>query len=377
MKKLTFSKTLYFYDEPQVIELRDAYGGSFVAVLVDDDQYVATGVAPETLRRFREGAVDLRTAMLEFGESEWYLSLGEIDFSKTLEFEVSSEPLSTTEYLPEVGFTLHAVSDADQTLAESQIRNNLVLEISVTPPEAANEHRIRVNTLAGLLFNFQKLVQHAYGAACRELSATAKQKIETNKGHLLDVVVPATEGSFRLLLEAAQSPDMLGQAEVARALTRVDSLFRACETPKSALATMKQNRGHLAASYLRLLAFLDEHKMGLRYSWAEPNLAAAIVNSVSMAQAASIVEVLAGVADLGAEEIILEGELHKADDRGQWRITTETGTFSGSTREGGPSLRGLRIGGHYRFQCLEEIETHEATGREKRNLFLLEHEPVL
>lgn len=376
MKKLTLEKTLYFYDSPQVIELRDAFGGSFVAVLVDDGRYVATGVAPETLRKFREGAIDLRSLMLEYGEAEWYLSGGNNDFSKSIEFELSKNSLSQTDFLPDEGFVLHDVSVGDETLEESRSRNNLVLNISVTPPEAATEHRIRANTLAGLLFNFQKLVQHAYAAACRELSPAVKHRIETSNAHLLDVVVPAAPGSFRFLLEAAQTPNLFGQGEVGRALARVDSLFENCATPKSALATLKENRGHLAASYLRLLKFLDEHKMGLQYSWAEPSFVKAKVERVSMADAVLLVEALSGVADIGAEEVVLIGELHKADDRGQWRLSTVDGTFSGSTRPGGPSLRGLKIGGNYQFRCLEEIEVHEATGRERRNLFLLEYESI-
>jgi CRISPR/Cas system CMR-associated protein Cmr3 (group 5 of RAMP superfamily) len=49
---------------------------------------------------------------------------------------------------------------------------------------------------------------------------------------------------------------------------------------------------------------------------------------------------------------------------------------SGKVREGGPSLDGLKVGGRYKFSCVEEIEEVESTGREQRTLFLIEHEPV-
>lgn len=374
MKKLSFEKTLYFYDSPQIIELRDFYGGCFVGVLVDDDRFVATGVAPETLRQFREGSVDLRSAMLEFGNSEWFLSASDVDLNAPIGFQVQSESLLQSGFLPDDGFTLHVVSETSDVLAEARSRNNLILDISVSPPESASEHRIRANTLAGLLFNVQKLVQHAYGAARRELSFSVRGRVEAAQGHLLDVIVPARPGSFRVLLEAVQSPDLVGQSEVARALTRIDALFTDAATPKRMLERMKENRGHFAATYLRLLKFLDEYKMGFEYAWAEPSFENPHLHSISTADVASLVDVLGGVANLGAEDIVLVGELKKADDRGQWRLANDDGTFSGTTRAGGPSLRGLRIGSLYRFSCVEEIEEIEGTGREKRTLYLQEHE---
>ena len=50
--------------------------------------------------------------------------------------------------------------------------------------------------------------------------------------------------------------------------------------------------------------------------------------------------------------------------------------FSGKVKEGGPSLEGLKIGGSYKFSCVEEIEEVEGTGREQRTLYLNEHEPA-
>lgn len=379
MKALHFTKTLYYYDGPQVVELKDEYGGYFIALMIatdaDGERFVATGVSPGSLRRFREGASDLRTLMLEYGDREWYLSQSPFDFNHAVQFEPQQGRLSATSFLPDDGFTIHVAAAATDALAEARARNNLVLDISVTPPEAAMEHRIRANTLAGLLLNMQKLVQHAYGAARRELSLAARRRVETTGGHLLDVIIPAAPGSFRIMLEAVQTPNLVGQTEVSRALSRIDALFSDAATPRRALDNMKKNRGHLAAAYLRLLKFLDENKMGIQYSWAEPNFSQAQVHSVSMSEVASLVDALAGVANLGAEEIVIEGALEKADERGQWRLMTADGSITGTTKDGGPSLRGLRIASRYRFSCIEEIEEFEGTGREKRSLYLLEHEP--
>lgn len=68
--------------------------------------------------------------------------------------------------------------------------------------------------------------------------------------------------------------------------------------------------------------------------------------------------------------------LDKADNnKGDWRLVTEQGEFSGKRKEDGPSLEGLKIGRRYQFTCLEEIE-ESPNGREQRTLFLVEHEPA-
>jgi hypothetical protein len=279
--------------------------------------------------------------------------------------------------LPDAGFMLHERPTEELALKEARERNNLVLEISVDPPEAAAEHRIRVGTLVGLLGHLQTMVKHAYGAALRDLSLESRRAIDRSDAHLLDVVVPAAPGSFRVFLEGAKLPDLLGQSELARALGRVDVLFEKASDPQQALATAKANRGHLAGAYLRLLRFLVKHRMGLRYSWAEPTFSKSNSRSISEEEAEPLVTALSGVSNLGSESVELKGTLEKADAKsGAWRIATSEGTYSGEIKPGGVTLEGLIIGRVYRFSCIEEIEESEATGREQRRLFLIEHRPT-
>jgi hypothetical protein len=193
----------------------------------------------------------------------------------------------------------------------------------------------------------------------------------------LDVVIPASAGSFRVVLEAAQKPNLLGQSELARALQRVDVLFENASDPQKALATVKAHRGHLAGAYLRLLRFLVQHKAGLRYSWAEPGFTKPISHAVAEAEAGPLVDVLSGVSNLGGESLTLVGEFEKVNrGTGAWGLLTEDGLVSGKVRDGGPSLDGLKVGARYRFSCVEEIEEVEGTGREQRTLYLIEHEPA-
>jgi hypothetical protein len=193
----------------------------------------------------------------------------------------------------------------------------------------------------------------------------------------MDVVIPAAAGSFRVVLEAAKTPDMLGQSELARALQRVDVLFENAANPSDALATVKAHRGHLAGAYLRLLRFLVQHKTGLRYSWAEPGFAKSNQRAVTEAEAGPLVDVLSGVSNLGGESVTLVGAFEKANrGTGAWGLLTADGLYSGKVKEGGPSLDGLKIGGSYKFSCIEEIEEVEGTGREQQTLYLIEHEPA-
>jgi hypothetical protein len=307
---------------------------------------------------------------------EWYIAVPDGDLDAPLALLPQSEPLPLFARLPDSGFLLHDRPAVGEALREARARNNLVMEIAVEPPEAATEHRIRTLTLAGLLTHLQTMVKHAYGVARRELSLDTRRSIDRSDAHLLDVVIPAAPGSFRIILEAAKLPDMLGQSEMARALERIDALFENAADPQKTLEMVKSHRGHLAGAYLRMLRFLVQARSGLRYSWAEPNFLEPRARAVTETEAGPLVDLLSGVSNLAAENVTLVGALERADVvSGAWRLATQEGDYSGKVKEGGPSLNGLKLGGTYRFSCLEEIEETQG-GREQRTLYLTEHEPV-
>jgi hypothetical protein len=381
MKTVQHHSTLFFYDGPQVIEARDGIGGHYVGVLVDDSgetpRYLFVGTAPERLREFRLGSLDLRTLVVEQAANGWYLGAGEGSATAPFVLEVQDGAIETCAFLPEPGFVLHAAPALEDSLREARERNNLVLEIAVEPPEAASEHRIRVGTLAGLLTHVQTMLKHAYGAALRELSIDTRKQLDRTDSHLMDVVIPAATGSFRVVLAAAKGPDMLGQSELTRALQLIDELFEKTNDPAATLALVRQRKGHLAGAYLRLLRFLALHRSGLRYAWAEPNFEQARQRSMAERDAQPLVDALSGVANLGSETVTLVGALDKADRKsGAWRLITSEGSESGETKSDGPSLESLRIGSSYRFVCQEEIVEAEGSGRETRKLWLIEHQPA-
>ena len=222
MNTVRHHATLFYYDGPQVFEGRDAIGGHYVGLLVDSgssaNRYLLAGVAPERLREFRLGSLDLRALLMSNPDSPWFLANGDADLAQPLKLESQSSPWADCPYLPDAGFVLHDAPASSASLQEARARNNLVLELAVEPPEAATEHRIRARTLAGLLTHTQILLKHAYGAALRELSIDNRKSLDRTDAHLMDVIIPAAPGSFRVVLEAAKGPDMLGQNELAVAV---------------------------------------------------------------------------------------------------------------------------------------------------------------
>lgn len=384
MKTIRHHSTLFYYDGHQVFEARDAIGGHYIAVMAgsdssaaserptqeDDIRYLVAGVSPDRLRLFRSGSLDLRSLLVESDRHERFLAVAGADIDQPLQLERLSIPLESGELLPDHGFLLHDRPADDPVLHEARERNNLVIKIAADPPESASQHRIRANKLAGILSRIQTVVKYAYRSA-----------IDTSSRHhdddMLDVVVPAYPGSFQVVLEASNLPDLFGCSDLGRALKRVDQLFEDTTNAEATLAVVKRNRGHLAGSYLKLLRFLVESRTGLRYSWAEPRFDHPIARSVSETEAGCLVDVLSSVDKLAIESVILEGVFVRFNrNSGAWGLHTDEGLRTGKIMSGEPSLDGLEVGGRYRFFCDEEIEALDITGRESRALYLNRHEPA-
>ena len=375
MKAILHTNTLLYYDGVQVFEARDAIGGHYIAVLVPSDatdsQYLVGGVEPERLRQFRSGALDLRSLLEKSDEDERYLATAEEGLDKPLALKRLSESLDDSEILPEAGFVLHDHRTDDYVLREARERNNFVLELAAEPPEAASQHRIRANTLAEMLFHVQNMIKHAHRMAIKGRPRDDRP----SDADVLDVIVPAATGSFRIVLAAANLPDLFGGSDLGRALGRVDVLFENTASPEETLATIRQSRGHLAGTYLKLLRFLVERETGLRYSWADPRSERPSRRAVSQVEAESLVEALSTVTDLGTETVRLEGTFERFNrGSGAWGLLTSEGPRRGRVSKGGPSLDGLEVGARYIFHCEETIEDVDVTGRESRTLYLNRHE---
>lgn len=374
-RPIRHTATLVYYDGIQVFEGRDSIGGRYIGVMIDSaddtDRYLVTGVAPERLRQFRSGDLDLRTLLLDSGREGWCFADASDDLRRPLELVEQEGPLEGREFLPDAGFTLNSDLADDTTVREARERNNVVLELDVEPPEAAEAHRILVTTLSGLLAHVQAMVKHA----CRK--AAGISNLHSAAEHSMYVVVPASPGSFRMTLEAAGAPDLFGYRRVAQGLKRMDALFESTKDPETARQGMAEHSGHLAGSYIRLMRFLSQHDMGIRYVWAEPMGGEPGRGGVSKALARELVDELSGATSLAVEHMTLVGDFAKVDrGAGNWGLDTAEGRKSGKIRDGGPSLDGLVVGKRYRFHCSEEFEIVDASGRERHTLYLDRLEPA-
>ena len=324
-------------------------GGHYVAVMLGPDlhsetvtpseepgdRYLVAGVAPEQLRQFRTGAIDLRSLLVGSENHERYMATARNGVENALTLERLAIPLIESGYLPDEGFLLHDHT-SEGVLREARERNNLVVEIIAEPPEASAGHRIRANTLAGMLNHVQAMVRHAYRKARLDHGTPGPQPTDA----LLDVVVPAAPGSFRVVLEAAAMPDLFGYSDLEVALPKVDALLEPAASPLETLAFVKDNRGHLAGSYLKLLRFLAENRTGLRYSWAAPNLETPTTRAVLERETRPLIEALSSVEKLAREVVVLEGSFEKFNrSTGLWGLLSKRRSVCRQDRGGRPKSR--------------------------------------
>ena len=142
MKAVRHTATLDYYDGPILFEARDAIGGHYLAAAADTRSgktlFAVVGVSPERLHEFRNGTVDLRDLMVEAGSDEWYVAC-ENPATEDFDLELQASPLSTSRYLPKVGYKLDAATSNDATvLDESHPRDSLAIQRKADPSETGD-----------------------------------------------------------------------------------------------------------------------------------------------------------------------------------------------------------------------------------------------
>ena len=387
---------LDYYDGIQIFEGRDPIGGNYVAALIDSVgsayRYVATGANPERMRQFRDGELDLLTLLLEAPGGEWFFIYADAPYGEPLTLLPQKGPLAERkDLLPGPNLILDDGPFEDIALTHARESNNTVLEFSLDPLESVRGHRIRVAALGEILTQFQIVVKHAYHRATnrsyRKIAGyLSKSDIDAENGYLLDVVVPAAAGSFRVILEAAAplgEPTLSlesNSGELVRGLELVDAVFKSAEYPDRAREILQEHKGQLAAAYIKLLGILAKRNTGFNYSWADPQVSGSRYGGVSAAVAKRLYETLSEKSSdyAGSREVIIEGEFVRMDmSTGTWRLRTDTGNKQGKVRvRGDISLEGLVAGDRYKFFCTEETRIVDASGRQSHTLYLDSIEPL-
>ena len=381
MKTIRHAATLDYYDGPILFEGRDRIGGRYLAAAVDDADdgellYAVVGVAPPELERFRGGLVDLREVMLEAGSNEWYVA-SYSSGTEGFELKPQETPFARSAYLPDEGYTLDPAASSDVALLDTaQRRDNLVIELRAEPPEGADGHRMHVHSLVQMLDLMQKLVGHGYRAAVRELPRNLRSVTPVDEAVLMDVVIPAAAGSFCVLLEAASNDQECGGGELSRGLEVVDALFAGAQA-RNGINVLRQTGGRLASTYMKMVNFVAEERVGFRYSWAEPAFSQVRRNSISVNRARRLRDLMGEAVNQELPEVSVMGRLVRADLKtGAWALESATEVYKGTAGPNRSLLSGLVVGRDYRFLCTAEIETKRVTGKEARTFRLESSELV-
>ena len=300
---------LDYYDGAQIFEGRDLIGGHYVAMLIDRVssgvfRYVAVGANPERLRQFRVGDLDLLTLFLEAPGGEWFFIYGDPLHGEPLTLVLQDGNLAEQEdLLPGECLILNDAPIDDLAEKRAIESNNTVFEFSLAPPESAYEHRVRADTLGEILAQTQAVVKHAYRSALSELPKSSNPNSHAADGYLMDVVVPAAPGSFRVILESAaplgdpNRPQMFKPGELVKGLKRMDEVFQSAIEPDNAREILLKHKGDLADAYIKLLGILAKRNTGFNYSWSDPQIRISRYGGVSAGVAKTLYETLSESAE--------------------------------------------------------------------------------
>ena len=300
MKTIKPVAILDYYDGIQIFEGRDHIGGHYIAMLLESlgkaEHFLVTGANPERLRQFRDGKLDLLTLFLDAPGGEWFFIYADGPYGEPLTLLPQDGHIAEQkDLLPDEGYTLDDGPFDDLVSARARESNNTVLEFSVEPTETTYSHRVRADALGEILTQTQIVVKHAYRSAIRDLS---KSDIGAKDGYLMDVVVPAAPGSFRVILEAAAphgeppSRPALDPGDLTLGLKRMDEVFQSAEYPDKAREILMEHKGDLADAYIKLLGILAKRNTGFNYSWADPHIPGSRYGGVSAAVAKRLYETL-------------------------------------------------------------------------------------
>lgn len=388
MRTITPVAVLDYYDGIQIFEGRDPIGGHYVAMLIDRVgsayRYLATGANPERLRQFRVGELDLLTLLLDAPGGEWFFIYADGPYGESLTLLPQKGQIAEQkDLLPDDGYTLDDVPIDDLAEKLAIESNRTVFEFSLEPPETAHGHRVRAETLGEILTQTQVVVKHAYNSVIRDLRKARTPYSDVADGYLMDVVVPAAPGSYRVILEAAAPTDdptrplLPDSGELVKGLRRMDDVFKSAIEVDKAQEILLDHKGYLAGAYIKLLQILAEKNTGFNYSWADPLVPKTQYGGVSAIVAKDLYETFSKSVELRTEEVEIEGKFARVNlGPGTWGLDTDEGNKHGKVRMGGDAgLQGLVVGARYRFHCTAEVELDAIRG-ESSTLYLEKIEPV-
>lgn len=378
---LSYQETLLYYDGPQLISAKDQIGGEYICLLDEmnegNDFYFCIPISHRKLGLIRSGEVDLRSAF-EKPEIELLYKgkavdgdLSKIGLHRIDERETSSD------WLPEPGIFLNIVKKSQSDLLnETTERNRLIILCNMNPPEASNESKISVENLIEGVGLYQRVLKYAYSKSIQytqKLSTGVKNVLNSPENYRLEVF-GFSGGSFTVLLQTEKQVDLLGYAELAKALELIDSISAMADDSQEAFSIISKYGGHFATAYKDLLQFIVEKQVPLNYEWTMPQLKTSITGKIIPRFAEPLYEKLVSREEVGVERKKLKGRFTLLGKSGQWNLFNEEDNkeYKGTSDI---DLAGtIFMTQKYSIECEEKIIVNRSTGREVFRLHLLSYE---
>lgn len=372
--ELEIVKVLFYYDGPQVLVAQDGFNTQFLCMLVEqnkkEDRFLCVPCTTTRVVSLRKGEIELRSIFTN-PEREASSFLSTFKENKLVISDLLGEEIPEG-WLPEPGLFLEPdeIEDEEEIVRLAHEQRRAFIQVSLDPPEAREESKIKAESLSVILNSFQKLVKHAYKKAISVLSSIQRCQLTEEDNFRLDVCAFSKEGSFVFRLQSATKSDLANEVEVSRALTKVIDLCNNIGNIEKTTEIVKENKGHLANAFIRFLEVLVNTDSSVEMSLAEPSSKKTKRISVRRKEAELLYNELNSKKELGVEENSFIGGVTQVNIKtGTWTIQNEEDNhpYNGSIKEGSNvSLSGIVIDkNRYRFDCEEHLEAVTGTGKEK------------
>ena len=362
--QIRYAKTLEYHGGIKVFEAKDPIGGTYLASMLearpDADRYLVVGCEPEQLSLFRNGGTDLRSLITRSAVYGWFLA-DVTDYEEPLNVTPQIPDAIPDDYLPRSGFFINQVDIDHEITARARERDNIIIQVSISPPEASDGSRVRAQTLRNLIEHVQTLARCAVEEVRENQEQERPRSRRDRDAHLLDAIELAA-GSTVLTLQGASRPDPNGESLLSKGLEQLDYLFKHGDTPDRAAEALTKYHPKMAQAYLSLMKFLRASKTGFSYTWTTPRRTGLSHQAVPLGKAQILAKELERILpqpDDQPMEVVLEGRLEMADQpKNRWRLRDHRmGARQGTVGEDGPTLSHLVIDREYRFECLEKTPT--------------------
>ena len=347
-KTFIHKATLDYCDGPLIIQLTDNIGGNYLGIVRDqDDAFVVIGTPPDLIHKFRCGMVDLKAVVLGSQLDPWYLGSFNDD-QQTLQASPQFGRAIEQEISPEEGSFLHYHSDlnSDELSQLARDTETTLIQLSLDSLDLDRRNRLSTEVFRTLLLRVHALLESACPGTVN-----------------LDVLIPARQGSFQVLLDASSSyrNQLIERSEFVAGLKTVDSLFDVGndygqQRIENLFEENSDSHG-LVKSYVDLLEFLNKRSFSFAFGWYE-NSGHSNRTSLSLRQTQNLVASVAKHVKQKVENVVSEVEITGilvscSIPSGSWVLMTKKNTqISGRVSQNNKKLlEGLVIGKSYKFHC--------------------------